>query len=354
MEILLDELKKIDFSLEKYHDRKTFLDNQSYQICGITQSGKTKLVKNYLSSLKKNSYLYIDCNDERIDVATLNLHLGKYCHSNNIETLVLDNYKESIHFVNVSQLIIITEEKKEYAFLKTLLLHPLDYEEFLTYEYKYDSTALNHYLQLGSLPVMHKLPADERVLYIQKKLKCALSSIEFEILKFVAKLNTTALSTFTIYERLKQKQKISKDKTYTSYKSLVAKRYMYELEKFNQPKAIKKLYLADIFFKTALSTDKHFGRLFENMIFLELVKKEKICYYYDGIDFYLPDEDTIILCKPFADERRLFQKLESIEAFLFSYKVQKVIAITMSKEATISHPLSHVEMVPFDIWALGD
>jgi predicted AAA+ superfamily ATPase len=354
MEILLEELYKNDFSFEKYQDRKIFLDNQSYQICGITQCGKTKLVKNYLAGLKKRSYLYIDCEDERLEITMLNEHLGQFCHKNKIDTLVLDNYKEEIHFVNVAQLIIITQEEKEYSFLKTIHVNPLDYEEFLAYEHKYDSTALNHYLQLGSLPVMHKLSTDERVLYLQKKLKCTLSNIEFEILKFIAKLHTTALSAFTIYERLKQKQKISKDKTYASYKLLVKKMYIYELQKFQGPKAIKKLYLADIFFKTALSTDKHFGRLFENMVFLELIKKKKQCYYYDEIDFYLPDEDTIILCKPFADERRLFKKLETIEAFLFSYKVQKVIAITMSKESTISHPLSHVEMLPFDIWALGD
>ena len=57
---------------------------------------------------------------------------------------------------------------------------------------------------------------------------------------------------------------------------------------------------------------------------------------------------------PFADERVLFKKIESIEAFLFTYQIKKVTAITMSKEGSMSHPLSIVEMIPFDIWALGD
>jgi len=201
LEILLEELKKADFSFEKYHDRKIFLDNQSYQICGITQCGKTKLVKNYLSSLKKNSYLYIDCDDERIEIEELNKHLKNFCQKNSIDTLVLDNYNENIRFVNVSQLIVITKEELKLEFLKTIRLNPLDYEEFLAYEHKYDSTALNHYLKLGSLPIMHKLPSDERVLFIQQKLKSNLSSIEFDILKFIAKLHTTTLSAYTIYER---------------------------------------------------------------------------------------------------------------------------------------------------------
>ena len=87
---------------------------------------------------------------------------------------------------------------------------------------------------------------------------------------------------------------------------------------------------------------------------MELLKSDTECYYEDGIDFYLPQSDEIILCKPFADERRLFKKLESIEAFIFSYGIQKITVITMNKEGTISHPLSSVAIIPFDIWALGD
>jgi len=94
--------------------------------------------------------------------------------------------------------------------------------------------------------------------------------------------------------------------------------------------------------------------LFENMIFLELLKSKSLSYYDDGVDFYLPKRDAIILCKPFADERRLYKKLESLEAFIFTHSIKKVTAISMNKEGTLSHPLAQVEIVPFDIWALGD
>jgi len=57
---------------------------------------------------------------------------------------------------------------------------------------------------------------------------------------------------------------------------------------------------------------------------------------------------------PFTDERSLFKKLEAIEAFIFTHEIKKVTAITMNAEGTISHPFSKVEMIPFDIWALGD
>ncbi len=354
MEILLQELYRSDIHLERYHDRKLTLDAQSYQIYGITQSGKTKLVKNYLSGLKKNSYLYIDCDDERFGVAELNGHLKKFCYDNKIETLVLDNYVEEIEIPNVSQLILLPKERLKNDFLETLWVMPLDYEEFLAYEHKFDSTALNHYLQLGGLPVMHRLAQEERVVFLQQKLRLCLSDIEFDMLKFIAKYCASELSAYTIYERLKQTRKISKDKTYAAYKSLLEKRYFLELPKYEHPKAIKRLYLGDIFLKTALSLDKHFTRLFENMVFLELYRREEEVFYVEGVDFFVPQAHEIIFAKPFADERVLFKKLESLESFLVSNNILKVTAVTMSKEVELSHPFSKVEMVPFDIWALGE
>lgn len=354
MEILLQEYYKTDISLEKFNPRKLNIDGGSYQICGITQSGKTKLVKSHLVGLKKRSYLYLDCKDERIEPASLNAALGTFCLQNSIDTLVLDNYTPDIDLPNVSQLLLVSGTPHKLEHLQTLWLYPLDYEEFLAHEHKYDSSALNHYLQLGGLACMHRLAPDERVLYVQQKLKLALSETEFEMLKFITRFNATPLSAFSIYERLKQKRKISKDKTYEAYKSLLAKRYLFEVGKYAHPRAVKKLYLADIYFKTALTTDKHFGRLFENLIFLELQKKNRECYYLQNVDFYLPQNNEIILCKPFADERSVFKKVESLEAHLFAYNIRKITAVTMSKEATISHPFSKVEMIPFDIWALSE
>ena len=354
MEILLEEFYKTDLHIDKFHDRKIFLDEHSYQIQGITQAGKTKLVKHHLLGLKKSSYLYIDCKDIRINIDLLNASLLSFCNRNKIDVLVLDNYNPEIKFVNVTQLIITSELDYDIDFLNKLTLYPLDYEEFLAYEHKYDSSALNHFFQLGGLPSMHKVYADERNVYLQQILQTALSGIEFDIMSFCAKMLSQKVSAFTIYERLKQQRKISKDKLYKYFDDLQAKNYIHLLEKFNHARATKKVYLCDISFKSALSVEKNFGRLFENMIFLELLKSRTECYYEDGIDFYLPKNDEIILCKPFADERRLFKKLESIEAFIFTHNIKKVTAISMNKEGNLSHPLAEVDIIPFDIWALGD
>ncbi len=354
MEILLEELYKIDLNLEKYHFRKLYLDDQSYQINGITHSGKTKLVKNYLLGLKKSTYLYINCDDIRIDIEALNTTLNSFCNRNKIDVLVLDNYKEEIKFANVSQLIITCETHYKIDVLQTLQLYPLDYEEFLSYEDKYDSSALNHFFQLGGFAHMHKVSPDERNLNIQKMLHLALDDIAFDIITLCSKFMSQKLSAFTIYERLKLSRKISKDKLYKSFDTLVSKNYIHLLEKFEHSRATKKVYLCDTSLKTALTIEKNFGNFFENMVFLELLKSGVQCYYDDDIDFYLPKTNEIILCKPLVDERRLFKKLESIEAFIFTHSIQKATVISMNKEGSLSHPFAVVEIVPFDIWALGD
>lgn len=354
METLLEELYKIDLNLEKYHFRKLYLDDQSYQINGITHSGKTKLVKNYLLGLKKSTYLYINCDDIRIDIEALNTTLNSFCNRNKIDVLVLDNYKEEIKFANVSQLIITCETHYKIDVLQTLQLYPLDYEEFLSYEDKYDSSALNHFFQLGGFAHMHKVSPDERNLNIQKMLHLALDDIAFDIITLCSKFMSQKLSAFTIYERLKLSRKISKDKLYKSFDTLVSKNYIHLLEKFEHSRATKKVYLCDTSLKTALTIEKNFGNFFENMVFLELLKSGVQCYYDDDIDFYLPKTNEIILCKPLVDERRLFKKLENIEAFIFTHSIQKVTAISMNKEGSLSHPFAVVEIVPFDIWAIGD
>ena len=354
MEILLDELYKIDLTCNHYVERKLQLDEKSYQINGIAQCGKTELIKAYLLTCKKNSYLYIDLDDIRISIEELNLSLQDFCIKNKISILVLDNFIPEVKIVNVSQLIVCSRKNYELDFLITKKLTPLDFEEFLAFESRYDSTAISHYLQLGGFAAMHKIPTDNRAKYIQDKFRYALSPLEFDILVTATKSLGQKLSAFNIYEKLKQKRKISKDMLYKSFETMVTDNYLFQLSKLGFPNATKKIYLCDIIFKSTLTIQKNFARVFENIIFLEIFKKQNEFFYEEGIEFYIPDKSEIILCMPFAEERMLFKKLESIEAFIFSNQIQKITCVTMSKDGEISHPISKVEILPFSQWALSD
>ncbi|MFZ3053667.1 MAG: ATP-binding protein [Sulfuricurvum sp.] len=354
MNTLLDEYYRHDLHNPLFIERKASLHEDSVWIMGIAQSGKTSLIKNYLLSHKKSSYLYLDCRDMRLDIHELNETLKPFCIEHKIKILALDNYYNAIQLFNLDQIILSSEYTNQSEF-SSLDLHLLDYEEFLAFESKYyDSTALNHFFQLGGFPAMHRLPSEERSLYLQKTLSLSLSEIELSIMIQVSKMLTQKVSAFTLYERLKIERKISKDKLYSHLQSLFDKRYLYGCEKFNHPSAIKKLYLCDIAIKHALVLQKHFGKVFENLIFLELIKHDIECYYDEGIDFYLPERNQIVLASAFANEHALFKKVEALEGFIITYQVKEVIVVTMNLENTLSHPIAKIEMVPFSQWALGE
>lgn len=354
MEILLEEFYRQDLHAPQYVERHYFLEEDSYQVNGISQSGKTALIKHTLLDYKKSSYLYIDCNDLRIDVTTLNATLTRFCNQNEITTVALDNYNEEIALPKVKQLIIASVDHYNYPNLQTIKLYPLDFEGFLAFEPRYDETALNHFLQLGGFPAMHRIPSEERIRHIQRSLKNALTDIGFDIMLLATNLLTLKVSAYMLYERLKTTRKISKDMLYKNFEKVVAQGYLHQLSKYNHPKAAKKLYLCDISLKNALSSQKHFGRLFENMVYLEMLKKEFTLYYDEEIDFYIPAQERVVLCMPFGNQENLFKKIEKIEGFIISHGISKVEVVTMTNESSLQHPFVPVEMIPFSVWALTE
>lgn len=353
MNTILEEYYRYDLHNSGYIERKVSLTQENTLITGIAQSGKTALIKHYLLGHKKSSYLYLDCRDIRIDVDELNRSLEPFCIENKLSILILDNYRPEIKTVAVDQLILSCENPIE-TDMHHLQLNLLDYEEFLAFEPKFDSTALNHFFQLGGFPAMHRIHPEERPLYLQNILSRSLDPIELDILIQASKMVTQKVSAYNMYERLRHERKISKDKLYIHFQTLLEKRYLYMLEKYNHPSAVKKLYLCDIAIKQALNIQKHFGRVFENLIYLELIKHEIGCFYDEGIDFYLPSRRQIVLALPFANEHALFKKIEALEAFIITNRVREIIAVTMNLENTLSHPIARIEMIPFSQWALGE
>jgi len=40
--------------------------------------------------------------------------------------------------------------------------------------------------------------------------------------------------------------------------------------------------------------------------------------------------------------------------FIFQYKIEKIVCITLNNEANLAHPFSQVDMIPFATWALSE
>lgn len=353
MNALLEKFYRQDLHAGGYAERKFVPPEHSFYLCGITLTGKTMLIKQYLLQKKKASYLYIDCSDVRIDPETFNTHIAPFCSSHEIATVVLDHYRYGMTLPNVKQLILISQAPSTEPGLPVFCLKPLDFEEFLGFEQKFDESALNDYLQLGGFAQMHRTPSEERSLILQQRFRSVLGETGFDLLQLAAKLHTQKVSAHLLYERLKAERKLSKDMLYRVYERMLAEGYLHAIGKFDHPRAAKKLYLCDIALKNALVFQKHFGRLFENLVLTELVKQDAETFYDDAVDFYLPASDRVILCMPFGTKEILFKKIEQAEAFIVTHGVRSVEVITMSSESALRHPFVEVEMIPFAQWALS-
>ncbi|MEA1916219.1 MAG: ATP-binding protein [Campylobacterota bacterium] len=349
---LLDEYYKQNIYCDNYIERKIVLKERNYAIYGVTHSGKTYIVKNYLLNHKKGSYLYIDCSDIRLHVDELNKNIEQFCSENNISILVYDNYNNSIVIPSVAQTVIIDEHLHVIDGFTPLHVRGLDFEEFLAYEYKYDSTAINHLFKTGSLPFAHNLSLDTLHVTLQNILKFKLDSIEIAILSYLSQSSNNKISAFGFYEKIKSSQKISKDRLYLTLKNLINKEYIFQIEKLDAPRATKKLYLFDGGVKNALTVNKNFLRLFETYVFLEMKKSGFEIFYDEKIDFYIPKDSRVVLSRPFFSNDSLFKTIETIEAFLLQHNVLHVEIVTLSSEGTLNHPFIQAEVIPFASWAV--
>lgn len=354
MQALLEEFYRQDLHASGFVDRKLSLPEGSFLLHGITLSGKTMLVKQWLLQRKKSSYLYVDCSDVRIDLEAWDAEIDTFCIDHRIQTLVLDSYRSDMTIPDVICTVIVSQSPIPTLNLPHIVLKTLDFEEFLAFERRYDESAFNDYLKLGGFPILHKVPAETRQLVVQRALKTALGDAEFAILMLAARLHTQKVSAHLLYERLREQRRISKDMLYRSFDALLQMGYLINVAKFEHPRATKKLYLCDVAIKSALSDQKHFGRFFENLVFIELYQRTQPIYYDDTIDFYLPEHDRVVLCMPFGSTESLFTRIETAEAFIVTHGVRSVRVITMSSEGELDHPFVQVAMMPFSHWALGE
>ena len=348
-------------ALYNISNKKTNLIARKYQIefpftivKGAAKTGKTSVIKQYLSTLPSSSYLYIDLSDLRIEVETVKQELIPFCNDNKIHTLVIEAYDKSVSLPNVAQIILSTEEELEIEGFKRLDVYNLDFEEYLAFDSRYDTldNAFTHFLQTSSYPELYYAHQDNRQKQLQNILKLSLNPLELQIMIHSAKLVGQKVSAFQMFERLKQQQKLSKDMFYKTFYGLIEKGYLYWIEKYEHARAIKKLYTLDFNIKNALTLQKDFSRLFETLVYLEMLKKGSEIYYADGIDFYIPKEDRIVLTMPFSNEDVLFKKIESIEAFIIENGVLHVEVVTMNAETKLGLPYAIVEMMPFVKWAI--
>lgn len=118
------------------------------------------------------------------------------------------------------------------------------------------------------------------------------------ILKSITSSFTKNVNINKIYNELKSLNiKIWKTTLYEYYEYIKNVFYTYELENYYNQKSFKKAFLYNIWFNKILWNKQNLWQSFENIIFIELLKKYNKVYFkknWTEIDFYIPEINTNI------------------------------------------------------------
>ncbi len=357
---ILKKLYEINFEKVFPLQRKVQITYPYTIICGAPKSGKSYLIYDYLNQYKNEQYLYIDLNDIRIDGNTIFYNLDRFLLENkNIEILAIDNIKKISpnifkNLKNLKSIILSSSNILHYEHFTTLHINTLDFEEYILFDNRHQNTtnSFNSFLKYGSFPEIVQFNETKQLSRNQEILKLiANNQIQFEILKLLIKSSGELKSVFQLFNTLKKIHKVSKDIFYETCKNFENNSVIYFCQKYKQPKAPKKIFCYNHALIDAVTLDKKFNNLFSNMVFLELNKIYDDIYYLDNIDFYIKEENSIILTIPFFND--YISLSTKILPVLEEMNINNITIITISTTKNIFIGNIECEALPFYEWALG-
>jgi predicted AAA+ superfamily ATPase len=351
----LEILYEIKHKNNHFFTRKLSITSKRTLIRGVKKSGKTSLIIDYISNFNHEEVLYIDLNDTRVEKNDIAKNLSAFVKSKPIKLLVVENFDNSFELPNVEEIILTCKDKIEG--FETIYLYPLDFEEFISFESRHSNIEhiFNIYANSGSYPQTILNSSNSVYWSMQEMLHVMIKDEkEFEIFKTLSLFQSKQVSQFKIYNLLKDKIKISKDKLYASIKKLEDEKMIFLIQKYAHPRSPKKLYLIDFALKNALTFKKEFLKKFENMVFLELIKKDKYIFYTDKIDIYIPKEKHAIFCIPFLPKEMIKLKLQKILPHVQELNINKIEIVTVGNDGEFWLKNIKCSIIPFWEWALQD
>ncbi|MCK4429112.1 MAG: ATP-binding protein [Candidatus Aenigmarchaeota archaeon] len=403
-----------DITLKKYLPAKP---RKIITISGFRRTGKTYLFYSLLNKLGKGTYINFE--DERIDLRketlsellpTIRELFGeeKYIFLDEIQ-----NMPEWSKFVrriydseNIYLFLTGSSSKLSSKEIATELrgrcinieVFPLNFSEFLRFknieinlsnlEYNDLEKAktkrlLSEYLKYGGLPEVVLSDKFKKSLIVQDYFRTVVdrdiierygirdTGLLLSLLKLL--LNSTKYSISKLYKTLKTlgyqigKNTISNylDYIHTSY-------FLYSVPIFSpkikdQMQYPRKCYFVDNSFITFLSTKfvDNSGRLLENLVFMELRKKQGInpmleIYYWKNsnaeIDFVLKDglkvKQLIQVCYSMEDEETRKREIRGLLKASKELKCKDLLIISFDEEADIKQEGKTIKIVPLWKWLL--
>lgn len=352
---ILQECYNISFSKIPFLERKEKITDNKTFVYGANKVGKSYLIYDFLSNFKQDEYLYIDFSDLRNNNIYEELdYLQEFILKNQIKVLVLENIKTVFSLPKCEYIIISSLKNLDISGFSKIGLKALDFEEYLLFDNKHQNTtqSFNSFFKYGNLPETVFIDEHKRIKRVQEIAVLNTKDLtDYEIFKILVENIDEKKSIFQLFNALKSRIKISKDRFYEVCKDFEEKQLFYFVSKYNQEKSAKKIYSYNPSFLSALNHNKKFKNEFSNMIFLELIKSNEV-FYLDNVDFYIKNKNLFILCIPFFNIDLNINLLKKVVKTAIEMNIEKIEIITVSNQSRIKNFDLNIEAIPFYEWAV--
>lgn len=406
-EVVLDQIENLqhkDIGIERDIDiNKAFFSQQIVVISGIRRSGKSTL---FLHLMKKYSdFLYLNFDDERLinfevsDFQQLMLVFKKFSSSkvvffdeiqnvNAWERFIRRIYDEGykIYITGSNAKLLSSElathltgryfkvELYPFSFVEILNFHSLKYKQLGTKTKARIIQLFDKYLQEGGFPEMIKYDDNEYLKRVYDDILYKDLIVRYGIRnsKQFKNLSQYLFTNFTgelSYNSLKTALNIKSSNTAQEYVSYLEESYLvFELYKYDyslkkQYISNKKIYVIDngIRSKIAFKFSDDRGKLLENLVFIELKRREKEIYFYKTknnkeIDFLYRENDQFYLLQVAFSLADFKTREREINAFVDAeneIKNAKNILLTYSDEEDIVIKGIDIAIIPVWKWLIG-
>ncbi len=362
---ILERILKKNKIIPKAFARKLQLNFAQHNIInmhGAPKVGKSVFAK--LTAQQFTSALIIDYNDIRNKphLEYIEKNIFSFMAYHKINFLALDhvsplhiqksNILQELEKYNIPTLII---SKEPISNIYQQQLHGIDFEEYMSFTPRNNHLQhlFNNFLLDGTLPEIAFTEEYKKDIRKQEIIKSAQHSTA-PIITFALKFMGHALSIHHLYTQLKKQYTISKDSVYHFIQLYQRESLIYLMPKLNHNHAAKKLYFWDFSLFNAISYERNFIALFENIIFLELIKNDSQIYYSESCDFIISHTHYYIgiIAAPFLSTQSISKRINKTQTETFTLKHIYILTLGYTQE-THPYPTPHTIM-PFWEFALGD
>lgn len=340
MSLLEKQKLDSDFLVSSFLPRGLSLSAHRTYLSGTPSSGKTSLA---LRQAKPACLHYVNLSVIFDPIAKREakealLNLGR-----EIELVIIDNYEldflDSVMLASLEskRLIVIGSHalKTQDAILSsfsTAVLRGLSFDEYLAGNTKNLGleNLLSNFIQQGNSPAMLSLNALQQPEKRYEIMRLALGE-DCGVFRAMLSLQSLKLTTNAIYTRLKAHSQLSKDRLYPLINRLAMEHRIFICEhrgNANSKHRRYKLYFYD-FSLSALADSRHFLRIYENMVFLELLHLGLDLHYDDYFDFIDEERGLVFFCMPFSSLEHIKSRIAKVKNLLDNSS-NKLIVISMN------------------------